>query len=401
MPESFSSYDALIERFIANRLQPDELDKFFLFLEQSHFRERYGERIEMELLEQEFAAWSDSQQANRVYEQIIQKAGIQPQSLHESIIENDVPVIRSSRSFYKTFFRWAAVFILCAGAAWYYFTQTAREKRDGIAEVKVVENNEIMPGSDKAVLTLASGKKIELDDSTGTITDDGLSIDHQNGRLSYKNTKVFTINTMTTPVGGQYRLTLADGTKVWLNAASSITFPTAFPNKTREVSVTGEVYFEVAKNPKQPFKVSFNNQQVEVLGTTFNINSYPEEVSTKTTLVEGLIRISHKDQQLVLRPNEQAIAHKQLVVNKSPDILQVLAWKNGTFNFNGQDFAESMRQLERWYEIKVVYDGRVPTEKLGGEIDRSMTLNQALKVLNGIVANFKLDGKVLHVLPTP
>lgn len=400
MPESFSSYDALIERFIANHLQPGELDKFFLFLEQSQFRERYGERIDMELLEEEFSTWSDSQQASRVYDQIVQKAGILSQSLHEQAIENETPVIKPSGKFQKTFLRWAAIFILCSGAAW-YFMQTGNQQRKGIAEIKNVESDEVMPGSDKAVLTLASGKKIELGDSSGTITADGLSIDQQHGRLSYKNSKVFTINTMTTPVGGQYQLTLADGTKVWLNAASSITFPTAFPNKTREVSVTGEVYFEVAKNARQPFKVSFNNQQVEVLGTTFNINSYPEEISTKTTLVEGLVRISHKDQQLVLHPSEQAIAHKQLVVNKSADISQVLAWKNGTFNFNGQDFAESMRQLERWYEIKVVYDGEVPAEKFGGEIDRNMTLNQALKVLNGIVANFKLDGKVLHVLPTP
>jgi len=186
-----------------------------------------------------------------------------------------------------------------------------------------------------------------------------------------------------------------------LNAASSITFPTAFPGTTREVSITGEAYFEVTKNPRKPFIVNFDGQRVQVLGTSFNINSYPEETASRTTLVEGSVKISRKGQELTLRPNQQAVANEKLTVNTSPDILQILAWKNGTFNFNGQDFAASMRQLERWYEIKVVYDSEKPTEKFGGEIDRNMTLNQALKVLDGIVARFRLEGKVLHVLPMP
>lgn len=400
MPESFSSYDALIDNFISNRLQPEELDKFFLFLEQSGFRERYGERINMDLLDKAFATWSDHQQAGRVYEEIVQKAGIHQFPQNELPAENNHVIPVALNRLRKIVFRWAAVFILASSTV-YYFLRTPAHKQKNTSELNLPAKDIILPGTNKAVLTLASGKRIELGDSSETIIDGSLSIDHQHGRLSYRDSKVFAMNTMTTPAGGQYQLMLADGTKIWLNAASSITFPTAFPNSTREVSITGEVYFEVAKNPQKPFKVFFNNQEVEVLGTTFNINSYADEAASTTTLVEGLVRISRDNQKLILHPSEQVIAQKKLVINRSPDIPQILAWKNGTFNFNGLDFAASMRQLERWYEITVVYDGKIPTEKFGGEIDRNMTLNQALKVLNGIIANFKLEGKVLHVLPMP
>lgn len=399
MPQSFSSYNDIIKDFIDNRLQPDEVDTFFQFLEQSRFREQYGERIDKDLLEHEFNAWSDGQQANRLYEQIARQAQLpsSQQTDEEQLPETPVNTMRFKRAI---MWRWAAVFILTGSVAYYFYTPLPTPQAITI-DTKIQAKDEVMPGGDKAILTLASGKQIELGDSTGTITDEGLSIQHKDGRISYKDSRVHTMNTMTTPVGGQYQLTLADGTKVWLNAASSIRFPTAFPGKTRDVFVTGEVYFEVAKNAKQPFNVFFSNQQVQVLGTMFNINAYTEEVASTTTLVEGLVRITRQGEELLLQPNQQAVAQKKLVVNKSPDVSQVLAWKNGTFNFNGQDFAASMRQLERWYEIQVVYDGNIPVEKFGGEIDRNMTLNQALKVLNGIVANFKLEGKVLHVLPMP
>lgn len=402
MVPPFSSYDALINAFINNRLAPEQVEPFFQFLEQSGFREKYGDRIDMDLLDQAFSGWSDSQQADRVYERIARKASL-PSSLEPEDAVYIMPPAVKTRSLGKYVFRWAAVLILAGAAATLYYYNYVAKHTKGITSVKPATEvkGDVLPGSDKAILTLASGKQVALGNSSGLINEEGLSIQQQDGSIAYHDSKVLAINTMTTPIGGQYQLTLADGTKVWLNAASSISFPTSFPGKSREVEITGEVYFEVTKNAAQPFIVRFNNQKVEVLGTTFNINAYPEEIANTTTLVEGAVRISRDKQQLVLRPNEQAVANNNLTINQSADISQVLAWKNGTFNFNGQDFAASMRQLERWYEIEVVYDGNKPTEKLGGEIDRNMTLNQALKVLNGIVANFRLEGKVLHVLPMP
>lgn len=400
MPGSYNSYDALIQSFTENQLKPGELDKFFQFLnERPEFREKYGAKIDLGFLKQEFESWKDDQQANRIYNRITAIADIQPHQ--KEAASNELPLFNNRSGFGRIALRWAAVFVLGASIFSYFFVTRNTSKSIPQAEFVAKKGEQILPGCNKAVLTLASGRKIELSDSTGTIVDGNLSVTHQQGRLLYKASAAFSMNTMTTPIGGQYQLRLADGTTVWLNAASSITYPTSFPGETREVSITGEAYFEVAKNPRKSFVVLFNKERVEVLGTSFNINSYPEEGASRTTLVEGAVKISRGKQELLLHPSEQAVAHDKLVINKAADISQVLAWKNGTFNFNGQDFAESMRQLERWYEIKVLYDGAVPTEKFGGEIDRSMTLNQALKVLDGIVARFRLEGKVLHVLPMP
>jgi len=398
MPESFFPFDDFIKRFTAHQLTPEELDEFFIMLEERpEFREKYSAFIDADLLTTAYEEWKDKRQADNLYHRITTAANIS----NDEEGEQKVILNKHTYSLRRSLFRWAAVFLLVASAAFYYFLQADRSTPAGVKQNMVQQNDQVLPGSNKAVLTLASGKKIELNDSSGTIVDGNLSVQHQQGRLSYAASEVFSINTMTTPTGGQYQLTLADGTKVWLNAASSITFPTAFPGTTREVSITGEAYFEVTKNARKPFIVNFDKQRVQVLGTSFNINSYPEENASRTTLVEGSVKISRNGQELTLRPNQQAVANEKLVVNTSPDVLQVLAWKNGTFNFNGQDFAASMRQLERWYEIKVVYDSEKPTEKFGGEIDRNMTLNQALKVLDGIVARFRLEGKVLHVLPMP
>jgi transmembrane sensor len=400
MPGSFLPYETIIKRFAENQLRPDEVPVFFQFLEERpEFREKYGDQIDMDFLHHAFKTWKNDQQSDRLYDRITAIANIQPDQ-PETITEE----LHSDEKRFKhsgATLRWAAVFMLGASIFSYFFFHRKISKEVAATTPVVKPMEQILPGSNKAVLLLASGRKIELNDSPGTITDGKLVVDHRKGQLSYEASKVFSINTMTTPIGGQYQLTLADGTKVWLNAASSITYPTAFPGAKREVSITGEAYFEVAKNPLKPFVVLFNKERVEVLGTTFNINCYAEESATRTTLVEGSVKISRGAQELLLHPDEQAVAHEKLVINRSANVSQVLAWKNGTFNFNGQDFAASMRQLERWYEIKVVYDGEVPPEKFGGEIDRNMPLNQALKVLDGIVARFRLEGKVLHVLTMP
>jgi transmembrane sensor len=296
-----------------------------------------------------------------------------------------------------TWFKYAAaILLMLTGTGIYYALQKPASTTE---VVQTSTETEILPGSEKAILTLSDGSRVELDEAGPMINDGNLSIQNKDGHLSYKDEGIVAMNTMSTPKGGQYQLTLADGTRIWLNAQSSITFPTAFPGKTREVKITGEVYFEVAHNRKKPFSVSFNDQQLVVLGTSFNINDYPEEPGSTTTLINGSIKLAASARSVILTPGEQAVVSNGLKINSAVNIDQVLAWKNGTFNFNGQDFAASMRQLERWYNIKVVYDYGIPSEKLGGEIERNMTLNQALKVLDGIVARFRLDGNTLHVLP--
>ena len=217
------------------------------------------------------------------------------------------------------------------------------------------------------------------------------------------------MNTMQVPRGGQYQLTLPDGTKVWLNAASSISYPTAFTGRERKVTIMGEAYFEVAKKPGMPFHVKIGDRaEVLVLGTSFNVNAYENEADIRATLLDGSIKIERKEKGLVLTPGQQAqlsagppatAAGGTIRVVDHADIDKVMAWKNGYFNFDDTHFNEAMRQLERWYDIEVVYENGIPDIPLGGETSRNLKLSDLLKGLKGAGVNFRLEhGRRLVVL---
>jgi ferric-dicitrate binding protein FerR (iron transport regulator) len=196
---------------------------------------------------------------------------------------------------------------------------------------------------------------------------------------------------MTSPRGGQYKLILPDGTKVWLNAASSITYPTIFAEDRRVVSITGEVYFEVTKNARKPFTVRTYSDEITVLGTSFNVNSYTDEAMVKTSLLEGSVRINKQ----VLKPGEAYINGKIM----STSLEQDLAWKNGFFSFNKADLPTVMRQLSRWYNVDVKYEGVIPKRAYSGEIERSLTLRQVLEVLSQTRIKYKIEqGNVITIL---
>ncbi len=197
------------------------------------------------------------------------------------------------------------------------------------------------------------------------------------------------MNTMTTPKGGQYRVTLGDGTKVWLNAASSITYPTAFTGKKREVSITGEAYFEVSKNKEKPFIVKTSSDEITVLGTSFNINAYADEQSIKTSLLLGTVKIGNS----FLKPGEGYQDGKIVQTNVQQDI----AWKNGKFNFKNLSLEQVMRQIARWYDVEPVYSNGIPEVKLGGGMDRSLTLVQVLEGLKSLNVNCRLEGRKLII----
>jgi ferric-dicitrate binding protein FerR (iron transport regulator) len=207
--------------------------------------------------------------------------------------------------------------------------------------------------------------------------------DAKNGKILY--------DTLTTPMGGQYMLTLPDGTKVWLNAASSIIFPASFNDKERAVSVTGEVYMEVAKNSKQPFKVKVNEMEIAVLGTSFDINAYGDEPMIRTTLVEGRIRLGQDGKSKEIMPGQQGQVIKgEIKLAPKVEMEQILAWKNGLFNFNNVDLYTIMRQLSRWYNIKVEYSGTLPDRNFAGELPRDLSLAQVLKILDKIDVHYKI-----------
>lgn len=264
-------------------------------------------------------------------------------------------------------------------------------RRNDISKPAIVKNSipNFKPGQSKAILTLSSGKKIVLDDvSQGKLAAEGNSIINKtNGKgIIYANshsyhTSQLLVNTMTTPRGGEYQLTLSDGTKVWLNAASSITYPASFVGKYRDVSVSGEAYFEVAHDRSKPFRVKTSEQTVEVLGTHFNINGYHDENMVRTTLLEGSVSVLCNNIQKVLRPGEQAsVEHGNLNI-KSIDTDEAVAWKNGYFQFVDADIQTIMRQLARWYDVDVEFVGATTKETFTGRISRHRNLNQVLKII--------------------
>ena len=270
--------------------------------------------------------------------------------------------------------------------------------------------NDMMPGGQKALLTLSDGSQIVLDSaSNGLLSKQGGTkiIKLANGQVEYTASTLGSTqtlyNTMSTPAGGQYQITLPDGSKVWLNASSSIHYPTAFLEKERRVTITGEAYFEIAKNANKPFIVKvYNGAEVKVLGTHFNVKSYADEDEIQTTLLEGSINIYNGLKNNLLVPGNQAKIDKSGVikVQADADLEEVVAWKNGNFQFNSADIKSVLRQAARWYNIEVVYLGKPSTEnRFTGKIPMSVNLSRLLRWLEYSDVHFKLDGKKLIVTP--
>jgi len=268
--------------------------------------------------------------------------------------------------------------------------------------------NDVAPGRNKALLTLSDGSTIILDNvQNGVLSRQGATrvIKVDGGRLAYKSNATpgnLIYNTLTTPRGGQYQVTLPDGSRVWLNASSSLKYPIAFMGKERSVELTGEGYFEVAKNPAMPFKVKVSGLSVDVLGTNFNINAYPDENAIKTSLLTGSVKVTLGTENLLLQPRDQAqvdLSGKFKVFN-DVNVENEVAWMKGYFFFDRADTRTVMRQLARWYDVEVEYQGSIPdSRRFEGKIQRNLKLSQVLDVLASNQVHFRIDGKKLTVLP--
>jgi ferric-dicitrate binding protein FerR (iron transport regulator) len=268
---------------------------------------------------------------------------------------------------------------------------------------------DIQPGGNKALLTLADGSTIILDSAqNGALSTQGniRIIKLDDGQLTYnrsgaRSSSKVLYNTISTPNGGQYQLTLADGSQVWLNAASSIRFPASFTGKERRVEITGEAYFEVAKDPSMPFIVSVDDVEVQVLGTHFNVMAYKDEPKLETTLLEGSVKFVKDNNSAMLKPGQQLqlTQKEQFKVVSGIDLTKVVAWKNGLFDFNGSDFETIARKLSRWYNVEVVYNKKID-DLFYAEIPRNTKLSDVLKALEltGKI-NFEIEGSKIIVLP--
>lgn len=268
--------------------------------------------------------------------------------------------------------------------------------------------NDIAPGGNRATLTLADGTVLLLDSvKTGRLADQGAAtvLKVADGQLAYdaieKQNEKPVYNTVTTPKGGQYAIVLPDGSKVWLNSISSVRFPTAFAGNERKVELTGEGYFEIAKNAGKPFRVMVNGTEVEVLGTHFNVNAYGDEGVKKITLLEGAVKIKEGNKESMLQPGQQAVIDPGINIQVAEGINteKVIAWKNGLFQFEKEDIETIMRQVSRWYNVDVRYEGKVP----GGfyaTIQRNVPVSELLKLLSLTErVHFKINGTVITVSP--
>ncbi|WP_413997882.1 FecR family protein [Flavobacterium sp. W1B] len=369
----------IVRKYLKGKASQDEvlfLEKYYNLFEKelgitSQFSEKEKETFERELLEG-----------------ILQKTEEKKKTFQLSKI-----------SWYKQ--SAAALILLFIGLGAYYNTTTSTEVKPII-----LAKNDLPPGTNKAILTLANGSQVVLDS-----TNNGLVIQQSNtqitktakGQLSYtllkKPTADAGFNSISTPRGGEYQLVLPDGTKVWLNASSSIRFPVAFVGKERNVTISGEAYFEVAKNKKMPFIVSAGKMNVEVLGTHFNVLAYQDEPVLKTTLLEGSVKIINEKSVAYLTPGEQSrLTDKgQLSIKKDIDLNKEVAWTKGQFQFNSNTIQEIMLQLSRWYDVEVVYQGTISNETFSAVVKRSSNISQVLKLMETSGVKFTIEGQKIYV----
>jgi len=316
---------------------------------------------------------------------------------------------RAAKKFRRYWIAAAASVVFAIGFLW-MFEQKNYQKFDKQAKTTQSGGRPILPGFNKATLTLADGSNIDLNAArSGPLSKQGGALVGKtgNGKLVYDanpadgNKGAAINNILTTPRGGQYQLVLSDGTKVWLNAASSLKFPAVFTGKERNVELVGEAYFEVAKNKNMPFKVSTGKLNIEVLGTHFNVSAYKDDDAIKTTLLEGSVKLTTANNQAMLKPGEQATLGQQQHINvQSINTDEAVAWKNGYFVFNNENIQCIMKKISRWYDVEVVYSGKVDENDFGGTVSRFDSVNEVLRSLEltGTV-HFKLDGRRITVMP--
>jgi len=343
-------------------------------------------------------------------EQWYEQLEVNPAGVPNSQMEGDIDEVRAQllpKSAHKptSWYRYAAAIaalLVVTAFAYVYWLQPAFSPSKTTQMASTAPD--LVPGGNRATLKLADGTEIPLDDrSNGEIARDGNQTIYKNtdGQVVYQHTSQTGIesvepvfNTLSTPRGGQYHMILPDGTKVWLNAASTLTYAINQTSKERLVKLQGEAYFEVARDAERPFRVASKGQVVEVLGTEFNVSSYPDESNIKTTLVQGAVKVveTSGNQDVVLVPGQQAVLdHKNQLSVASVNVADAMAWKDGKFNFNQSDIGTVVRQLSRWYDVEVVFQGNASHITLSGEVYRNTNASKVLEILSFYNLDCRID----------
>ena len=316
--------------------------------------------------------------------------------------QEKVPVLRKMKLWKRIAAAAAIATIAFGGGLYYYNLNFNKEQPNGTAY-----QNDVAPGKTGATLTLANGKQIRLSDAkNGELAEEaGITINKSaNGQLVYEiasgKSSAGHINTLSTSKGETYKVHLPDGTQIWLNAASSLTYTTSLVRDgKRIVQLDGEAYFEVAKDRKRPFVVESRGQSVEVLGTHFNLNAYKDEPQIATTLLEGSVKVNVNGKTQLIRPGQQAVNYGGRLQVNEVGLDDITDWKEGDFFLNHVDFKTAMRKIARWYDVEIVYDVAVPDDlESGGWMSRRNNLSTVLKAIEGTgLARFRIEGKTVHV----
>ena len=407
--------ESLLEKYLADRLTPGEVPDFLAAMRQPASRDVLYKLIDRQLQEKSAQGLSSPATVSEMFRLALQKAAeAEPSAPPASIIDMDVP---SHRLLFRRL-AVAALILLSISAGGYLFwrSRTHSDLVNSKQPIPVLAHD-ATPGNNKAQLTLGDGRTITLDSAqNGVLASQTHTtiIKLDNGRIGYRadqaeSPATVAFNTLTTPRGGQYQLSLPDGSQVWLNAASSIRYPTAFIGKERRVTITGEAYFEITPDRAMPFIVDIrpsttdpkNDLQVQVLGTHFNIDAYTEDSSVNTTLLEGAVRVTRGASAQTLSPGQALLAHAQgrLQLVPDADVRKAIAWKNGRFFFQDDDITAITRQLSRWYDIDFQFEGAI-TDHYTGQISRQVNMSRVLKMLEAAGGiSFSVEGKVVRVSP--
>ena len=408
------TFTELLERYLSDSLTAEELKEFIILLQQQENANELEKKIGEAITNKSITGLADKSKADAIFQNIMEAAHNKEQKVDNQPTRKIPSKIFSIRKMAAA----AAILILLSVSAYLLFFNKP--------EVNIVKENieqryknDVSPGTTGAVLTLADGSQIVLDTAVNgkLVAQGNVSIVKEDNKIVYSSSNSNTAvvyNTISTTNGKTFMLVLADGSKIWLNAASSVRFPNSFPGNHRRIEITGEAYLEVAPDVSKPFVVRVSSptgggkegtaMDVEVLGTHFNINAYNDEAVVKTTLIEGKVRIRNAQNTAMLQPGMQAQVNISTQSNiqllNNIDIEKELAWKNSKFIFSGDDIKSVMRQLARWYDVQISYEGLLSKEEFVGVISRNVKISEILKMLEKTRAvSFTIEGRKITVMP--
>jgi transmembrane sensor len=393
---------ALLHQYLNNTISESDCIELLDYLEKAS-TDKIADAVIIELIDLEKGPSFGEKQTHEILQRIQSDARFKRSSPEKEERSNLFTINRN---------RWlqiaAAFLLLITGGVLYILLQKdVQATKNNVAKMQPAQ---ILPGSSKAYLTMGNGKVIYLSNATNGVLakiNTGNVLKPHNGQIVYKantstaNDQAITYNTLTTPKGGEYQVVLPDGTKVWLNAASSLSYPTAFTGNERHVKLTGEAYFEVAKNKAKPFFVTINDVQVRVLGTHFNIEAYSDDSEIKATLLEGSVQVTKNKSESLLKPGQQAVINNNSnnITVADANIDDVMAWKNGYFIFDHDNITGIMKKVSRWYDVDIEYNGNYDDQKFGGTFYRSKNIAELLQHLEKVgKVHFTITGRRIIVM---